>query len=97
MAACLTADWLIVWRIRIGSWGGGSEDNLPLNSLATVIRPSGLAGTHLHIHGNKGIFSATKFLLVANRECAVAVRVKLLSNDGMSNFPYFSGLYCHIL
>lgn len=50
MAACLTADWLIVWRIRIGSWGGGSKDNLPLNSLATVIRPSGVARTHLHIH-----------------------------------------------
>lgn len=46
MAACLNADWSIAWRIRIGSWGGGCKDNLPLNSLATVIRPSALAPTH---------------------------------------------------
>lgn len=46
MAACLNADWSIAWRIRIGSRGGGSKDNLPLNSLATVIRPSALAHTH---------------------------------------------------
>lgn len=48
MAACLNADWSIARRIRIGSWGGGCKDNLPLNSLATVIRPSALAHTHTH-------------------------------------------------
>lgn len=52
MAACLNADWSIAWRIRIGSWGGGCKDNLPLNSLATVIRPSALAHTHMQIHSH---------------------------------------------
>lgn len=52
MAACLNADWSIAWRIRIGSWGGGCKDNLPLNSLATVIRPSALAHTHMQIQSH---------------------------------------------
>lgn len=34
--------------LGLRGWGGGCEDNMPLNSLATVIRPSGL--THMHPH-----------------------------------------------
>lgn len=48
-------------------WGGGCEGNLPLNSLSTVIRPSGLAHMHPHAftHGTATGENASIFLILS--------------------------------